>query len=228
MNAHRNWLRMLTGTGWILTGTDYESSPALTINMYKHWLWILTGTDYEYSQALTMNTHRHWLWILTLLETFANKTRNDGSIKGIKIDKKEIKLCLLADDRTLILHDLDSVKNTNDLLKKFSFSAGLKINIDKTQAKYIGTLSSCNYYPHGLSWIKTHLETLGITICDNGEISYKHNFQQRISNLKSTLNIWKDRKLSLMGKVAVLNNLDLAPLIYVSGKAINEISNIIL
>ncbi len=92
---------------------------------------------------------------------------------------------------------------------------------------------SCDYYPHGLSCIKTPLETLGITICDIEEISFKHNFQQRISNLKSTLNIWKSRKLSLKGKVTVLNNLTMAPLIYVSSvintpvKAINKISNVI-
>ncbi len=81
----------------------------------------------------------------------------------------------------------------------FSLCSGLKFNINKTQAKYIGTLSSCDYYQHGLSWIKTQLETFGITICDNEETSYKQNFQQRISNLKSILNIWKGRNLSLKG-----------------------------
>ncbi len=113
---------------------------------------------------------------ITALETLANKIRNVKSIKGIKIDGKEIKICLLADDITLILNDLDSVKNTIDLHKMFSLCSGLKINIDKTQSKYIRTLSSCDYYLHGLSSIKTQLETLGIRICDNKETSYKHNF----------------------------------------------------
>ncbi len=126
---------------------------------------------------------------ITALENLPNKIRNDKSIKGIKIDRKEI--CLLADDITLILNDLNSVKNTIELVKMFSLCSRLKINIDKTQAKYIGTLLLCDYYPHGLSWIKTPLETLGNTICDNEETSYKQNFQQRISNLKSILNIWK-------------------------------------
>ncbi len=73
---------------------------------------------------------------ITALEILANKIRNDKSIKGIKINRKEIKICLLADDITLILNDLDSVKNTIDLLKMFSLCSGLKINIDRTQAKY--------------------------------------------------------------------------------------------
>ncbi len=91
---------------------------------------------------------------IAALQTLANKIRNDKIIKGIKIDRKEIKICILAEDITLILNDLNSVKNTIDLLKMFSLCSGLKINIDKTQAKYIGTLSLCDYYPHGLSWIK--------------------------------------------------------------------------
>ncbi len=68
---------------------------------------------------------------------------------------------------------------------------------------------SCNHFPHGLSWIKTHLETLGITITDNLEANFKYNFQQRILNLKVILNIWKQRKLSLKGKITILNNLAL-------------------
>ncbi len=47
---------------------------------------------------------------ITTLEILANKIRNYTNIKGIKIDNKEIKISLLADDITLILLDLDSVK----------------------------------------------------------------------------------------------------------------------
>ncbi len=92
--------------------------------------------------------------------------------KGIKVDNKEIKISLLADDIT----DLESVKNSLAVVKKFSNCAGLKVNVDKTKAKYIGSLMSCDHFPHGLSWIKTPTETLGITITDNDEANFKHNF----------------------------------------------------
>ncbi len=112
-------------------------------------------------------------------------------------------------------------------------SLNFKINVDKAQAKYIGSLISCDHVPHGLSWIKTPIETLGIVITDNDETNYKYNFQQRIFTRKSTLNLWKQGKLSLKGKVTVLNNLALALIIYVSSvvntpnKAIMEINNTI-
>ncbi len=85
---------------------------------------------------------------ITTLETLANKIWNDSNIK---VDNKEIKISLLADDIIVILLDLDSVKNSLTVLKQFSNCAGLKINVDKTKAKYIGTLMSCDQFPHGLS-----------------------------------------------------------------------------
>ncbi len=82
-----------------------------------------------------------------------------------------------------------------DVLKVFSQCEGLNINIDKTKAKYIGSLMSYDHLPHGLSWIKTPIETLGTVIMDNDVTNFKYNFQQRILTLKATLNIWKQRKL---------------------------------
>ncbi len=63
---------------------------------------------------------------ITALETLANKLRKDTSIKGIKIDNKEIKLSLLAGAITLILLDLNSVNHSLKILKSFSNCAGLK------------------------------------------------------------------------------------------------------
>ncbi len=165
---------------------------------------------------------------ITDLETLANKIRKDKYTKGIKIDKKKIKISLLADAITLILSDINSVQNSFKILKSFSKCAGLKINVHKTQRKYIRSLISFDHFPHGLSWIKTPIETLGIVITDNDETNYKYNFQQKMFTLKSTL-----RKLSLKGKIIVLNNLALTPIICVSSvvntpnKAIMEKNNTI-
>ncbi len=62
---------------------------------------------------------------------------NDSTIKEIKIYNKEIKISLLADDITMILADLISVKNSLTVLNIFTKCSGLNINIYKTQAKYI-------------------------------------------------------------------------------------------
>jgi len=173
-----------------------------------------------------------YLFIL-VIETLANKIRDDPSIKGLVIDNKEIKISLLADDATCILADLKSLENILKLLKLFQHSSGLSINIDKTNAKYIGTLKNNDYFPHGLSWIKKPLETLGIIFTESEEQNYLYNFKPKLLTLQTKLNIWKQRGLSIKGKITVLNSLALSPLIYVSSvittptRVYKEVDNII-
>ncbi len=69
-----------------------------------------------------------------------------------------IKISLLADDLTLILPYCISIENT------LKIRLCIKINIEKTKEKRLGTPITAGHYPHGLSWSKTSLETLGIYI----------------------------------------------------------------
>jgi hypothetical protein len=173
-----------------------------------------------------------YLFIIAI-EILAIHVRNNSNIKGIQIGNQEIKISLLADDITLLLQDLNSIPQILNTLKKFHSCSGLKINIEKSNAKYIGSLITCDHYPHGLSWIKTPIYTLGIHIVTNQELNYTLNFAQKIKNLKTKLDIWKQRQLSLKGKITIINNLALSPLIYVASvvdtpqKAISMINNLI-
>ncbi len=110
---------------------------------------------------------------IRVIEILAIKIRNDPSIKGIKIGNNEIKISLLADDMTLLLQDLTSVNNILNTLAYFHKCSGLKINLDKLNAKYIGSLTDDDYFPHSLSWFKTPVETLGVSIVNNSDINYK-------------------------------------------------------
>ncbi len=84
-----------------------------------------------------------------------------------------------------------------------------------------------------LSWIKTHLETLGIFITNDPDDNYLLNYKPQLAELKNLLNIWKQRALSLKEKITIINTLALALLIYVASiidipkYAITEINNII-
>ncbi len=82
----------------------------------------------------------HIFFILSI-EVLANNIRNNKEIKGIIIDNREIKIGLLADE------------NTIKTLTLFHTCSELKINIEKTKAKYIGRVLEPDYFPHGLSWV---------------------------------------------------------------------------
>ncbi len=94
--------------------------------------------------------------------------------------------------------------------------SGLSINIDKTKAKHLGKPPTSDQYPHGLSWIKTPLETLGIFITNNLEYNLKYNFRPKLAILQKTLNMWKQRTLSIKAKITIVNTLALSLLIFTS------------
>ena len=82
-----------------------------------------------------------YLFILCA-EILGRMVRKNKEIKGISINGKEYKLSQYADDTQLILDGTEkSLKAALNLLKQFYIMSGLKINVDKTRALWIG--SSC-------------------------------------------------------------------------------------
>lgn len=166
-------------------------------------------------------------------ETLAHKIRTDKKIEGIKIANFEIKISQLADDTNCFLKDHKSLKQTLYIFNLFSISSGLKINISKTKAKYIGSLKDSDYFPHGLSWIREPIQSLGIFFTSSESENYLLNYKPRIEKLQNMLLVWAQRGLSLKGKITIINNLALSPLIYVAAVidtpecVIREVDNII-
>ena len=66
-------------------------------------------------------------------------------IKGI-IQGNEYKLSQYADDTTILLDGREeTLTHTLDLLEEFSLHSGLKINFDKTNVIWIGSLKYSTY-----------------------------------------------------------------------------------
>ena len=174
-----------------------------------------------------------YLFILAV-ELLAIRIRESKQIKGIDINGIEQKISQLADDTTCFVSDIDSVKETLDVFKSFSVCAGLNINIDKTTAKFIGSLRHRRDTPLGLDWSNPFVSCLGVKINGNESDHYELNYKGRILNLKNTLSMWKCRYLSLKGKVTVINNLALSPLLYLCSiihtpeNVISEIKSIVV
>ena len=72
------------------------------------------------------------LLFLLVAEIIAITFRQSENVRGINVNGSMIKLCQLADDMTLFLTDLDSVRNTVNIFEEFYRYAGLKLNKTKT------------------------------------------------------------------------------------------------
>ena len=104
---------------------------------------------------------------LLVVEMLAINIRNAKNIKGIKLRSKEIKISQLADDTTLILESCESIKYVKELLHKFELIAGLKTNMEKTQAFMIGKHMKRFKNEYNLSWNNGPIHILGLHIYEN-------------------------------------------------------------
>ena len=70
-----------------------------------------------------------------VLEVLARAIRQEKEIKGIQLEKEEVKLSLFADDMIVYLEDpIVSAPNPLKLISNFSKVSGYKINVQKSQA----------------------------------------------------------------------------------------------
>ena len=86
-----------------------------------------------------------FLFVLAV-ELLAISVRKNSNIKGIDVGDDIIKISQLADDTTCFLSDLNSARHLLQELQNFERCSGLKCNVDKTIARWIG---SCKYSPDG-------------------------------------------------------------------------------
>jgi hypothetical protein len=155
-----------------------------------------------------------YLFIL-LVESMANAIKNNPNIRGININHERHKISQYADDTCLYLEDQNSLKTALQIFEKFSKCSGLKVNRDKSEAIWIGASSNFRHKPLGLRWT-TGATYLGIYISnDVNEISIK-NFKDKLDSIKELLNMWTLRKLTIKGKIQVINTLIISQLLYPS------------
>ena len=94
-------------------------------------------------------------------EILAISIRSNANIKGITIGKNETKLLASADDMTALSSDITSAKELLDSLDTFEKYSGLKINVSKTKAVWIGIMKNSAEKPLGLEWCLT-VKNLGV------------------------------------------------------------------
>ena len=154
-----------------------------------------------------------YLFIIAV-EILANGIRKNLHVKGISVGSTIIKISQLADDTTVFVSDLQSVSNVLEMLEQFKAFSGLKLNLEKTIAKCIGSLEGKKYETLGLKWIDGPISTLGITISNNAQFILDNVFYHKLKTFGNILNMWNCRGLSLKGRVTILKSLALPKLLY--------------
>ena len=152
---------------------------------------------------------------MVAIEILAILIRSDANIKGITIGENETKLLAYADDMTALLSDIPSLKKFLDSLNAFEKCSGLKMNVSKTKAMWIGTMKNSLEKPLGLEWCTT-VKNLGIHFSCNQQVLSSQIFQEKLDKIQKLINLWNMRGLSLFGRVTIVKTFLIPKLLYVS------------
>ena len=152
-------------------------------------------------------------------EVLAISIRNNPQIKGITIGKKEYKIKQFADDsQTMSIYDIDSINATIKNFLDFGKVSGSTINYDKSaDIMRIGSIRNTNLslpLEYNVSWTNGPIEVLGISLSPDIKETAIVNYKAVLEKIKKTIELWSSQKLTLYGKISIINTVLLSKLIY--------------
>lgn len=153
-----------------------------------------------------------FLFIL-VTELLAIHLVKEAHFEGIKIFGKEIKISQLADDTTIFLNNKDQLSVVFELVEKFSYASGLRLNRSKCE---LLPLHCCSDSAIDNIPVKQNVKYLGIHVCKNIIVRQNLNFSNRIQKTKSIFNCWLQRDLSVLGRVLLSKAEGLSRFVYPS------------
>ena len=153
------------------------------------------------------------------LEILFIQIRSDSSIKGFKFNNIEIKPTAFADDTTFLVKDVQSLRRILKLSKTFEIFSSLKFNVEKCEACWIGRSRKKHTEPIQCKWIsltQSSIKILEAHFKYNKQLDEKMNFYQLITDSRTLLNIWKQRWLSLAGKIQTFKSIIASKPVYIA------------
>ena len=97
--------------------------------------------------------------------------------------------------------DINSVRALFRELEIFSRYSGLRCNNDKTEAMKLG-LSNIDH-GNGIKMV-TYMKVTGIIFSFDKQLQIEKNYENTVEKIDATLNLWKRRGISLLGRIQVV------------------------
>ena len=126
---------------------------------------------------------------------------------------KQFKVTQYADDTTSFVKDYSSLVCLLDLISIYEKGSGARLNRSKTEAMWLGAWRDRIDTPLGLTWVRK-MKIVGVFF---GTVPVEQdNWQSKINKLENSLNLWKSRSLSFIGKCLIINILGLSKFFYLA------------
>ena len=163
-------------------------------------------------------------------DPLARSIKMNDRIKGFKIGQHEMKIQQYADDTTITVKEALSFKTVLQEFDNFKEATGQKLNVEKTEIICSNKkLEEELQYFTSMGYIKPYVKILGHIFDYRGNDDH---WQQKIRELEKLTNIFRNRDLSWMGKITILNSLAVSKLMYsgrielISSKILDRVNRI--
>ena len=150
-----------------------------------------------------------YLFVLCV-EPLSQAIKNEKDINGININDIIYKIGQYADDTFILLDGLEkSLRNCILLLDRYADCSGLKLNVTKTHAVWLGSKVKCQEHicpDLCLQWVD-NFKLLGIHFTSDLTEMLNLNYDHKLVKVENILTSYGKRNLSLIGKVSVIKTL---------------------
>ena len=146
--------------------------------------------------------------------------KNNKNIKGIKMFENTFLYTAYADDSTFFLKDKNSIKELLNKINYFSSFMSLKPNLSKCEVAGIGALNGAKVAICGIKCIDLMKEAIKILrktllrlrffFSYDKDLQLENNFRKIILNIERILKLWRQRNLTLEGKIIIFKTLALS------------------
>ena len=124
---------------------------------------------------------------------------------------------MYADDMTGIVVGIPSIKNIMKNINDFKTYSGLGVNNDKTELMPLGISDKNDTALTNLGYkIVSEMKVTGAVFTYDEAIFRNKNFSIPLSKIKKSFDMWKQRNLSILGKIQIIKTYGISQLIFIT------------
>lgn len=148
-------------------------------------------------------------------EPLGHLINKEEGIKGIKMEEEGEfkKIFQYADDTTIVVENMESVKKVMEKIQYYCDGTGAKINEEKTvYMKFGGVVELAGVFKF---MEVQEIKILGVVLAKNEKVAVDNMWEGIVGGMERRLIFWRSRFLSLRGKILIVNLLMLSKMWYV-------------
>ena len=190
--------------------------------------------NFQLTRSIRQGCPLSSLLFILVAEILAIKVRANKAVEGIKVKNEvtnPLKITQLADDTTLFVKNEHEVLQSLLIVDDFGKHSGLKLNKNKTEGLWIGSLKNSKNTPGEIKW-STEVKALGVFFGVNKEKCFSLNWENKLEECERSISNWNKRNLTFYGKIKVIKTLLLPKFTYlfhsihVPGNVIKKINSL--